>query len=123
MNSSSDSEFVSINLINMNLNCFQEICQDLKKLKNRADYTEVYKAIHDVREAVWRKAQESNRGETAVLAQAGGSKWRRIRAHKPLLVLHANSSFFGLKVKEGEASDEWIVIPSSIAFERVSNIQ
>ena len=71
MNSSSDSEFVSINLINMNLNCFQEICQDLKKLKNRADYTEVYKAIHDVREAVWRKAQESNRGETAVLAQAG----------------------------------------------------
>ena len=44
----------SINLINMNLNRFQEICQDLKKLKNREDYTEVDKAIHDVREAVER---------------------------------------------------------------------
>ena len=29
----------------MNLNRFQEICQDLKKLKDREDYTEVNKAI------------------------------------------------------------------------------
>ena len=41
-----------MNWINMNINCFQEICQDLK-LKNR-DYTEVDKAIHDVQEAVER---------------------------------------------------------------------
>ena len=40
----------SINLIDMNLNRFQEICQDIK-LENR-DYTEVDKAIHDIREAV-----------------------------------------------------------------------
>ena len=33
---------------------FQEIGQDLKKLKNREDYTEIDKAIHDVREAVER---------------------------------------------------------------------
>ena len=49
-------------MINMNLNHFQEICQDLKKLKNREDYTKVHKAIHDVREAVERlkKAAENS---------------------------------------------------------------
>ena len=36
----------------MNLNCFQEIRQDLR-LENR-DYTEVDKDVHDVREAIER---------------------------------------------------------------------
>ena len=63
-----------MNWIDMNVNRFQEICQDLK-LKNR-DYTEVDKAIHDVWGAVERlkKAAEEK--------QLFWPRWRR-SAHTP----------------------------------------